>query len=345
MKAVVWRGPSQLSVEEVPIPKPGSGEVLIRTRAVGVCGSDLEVYEGRYDPARPPLILGHEGCGIVEDLGAGVSGIERGMRVVVECVLRCGRCAFCREGRYGLCESGRTLGMSGADGEYAEYFKAPAQNCYPLPEVIDWVRAALTDTLAGPAHGLKGVKLPEGGTAAVFGAGPAGLLFCALLKDRGAAAVYLIDVQDHRLGLGSRFSADRLIHAGREGTVELIREATGGRGVDLVVEAAGSAAALEEGLNVLRKGGCLLIYGLFGGAVTVDVQLIQSGEHTVVGSCGLDYPGALRFIERNVVPMDLLVTHRFDLESLVSAFSSGLIGEQRQGYVKGVVLFHERENG
>lgn len=338
MKAAMWRGPFELSVEDVPVPKPCKGEVLIKTMVVGVCGSDLEVYEGKFKHARPPMILGHEGGGIIEELGTGVTGISRGSRVVVECVLHCGTCEFCKKKRYGLCESGKTIGLIGADGEYAEYFVAPAENCYPLPEQIDWSEAAMTDTLAGPQHGLKGIEINQGDTAAVFGAGPAGLLFCALIKERGASSVYIVDIQEHRLQLGPQFGADLTIHAQREESVQIIRDSTGGRGVDVVVEAAGSQKALGEGMQVLRKGGYLLLYGVFGGPVNVDLQPIQFCEYTVVGSCGLDYPAALELIGRRTVPVERMVTHRFELEGLVDAFESGMIREQRDGYIKGVVF-------
>ena len=338
MKAVMWKGPFDLSVEDIPRPKPSRGEVLIKTVAVGVCGSDLEIYEGNFEHAQPPLIPGHEGGGIVEELGTGVAGIDRGSRVMVECVIHCGKCEFCREGRYGLCENGRTIGMIGADGEYAEYFTAPAENCYPLPEQVSWKEAAVTDTLAGPQHGLKGVELNPGDTAAVFGAGPAGLLFCTLLKERGASSVYVVDVQEHRLRLGPQFGADRTLNAEREEVVRIIRDATGGRGVDVVVEAAGSQKSLAEGLQVLRKGGYLLLYGIFGGPVNVDLHPIQECEYTVVGSCGLDYPAALEFLGRRAAPVELLITHQFDMQGLVDAFKSGMIKEQRDGYIKGVVL-------
>jgi len=338
MKAAVWRGPGEFSVEDVPAPEPGEGEVLIKTAVVGVCGSDLEVYEGCFEHAKPPMILGHEGGGTVEELGADVRGMDRGNRVMVECVLHCGVCAFCREKRYGLCENGKTIGLIDADGEYAEYFVAPAENCYPLPDSMSWEKAALTDTLAGPGHGLKGIELERGDSAAVFGAGPAGLFFCSLLKERGARSVFVVDIQEHRLMLGRQFGADFAIHAEKEDTVGTILEHTGGRGVDVMVEAAGSPKAFDEGMRVLRKGGQVLLYGLFGGKVSVDLQPIQFCEYRVVGSCGLDYSAALEFLVRSSAPVESLVTHRFDLQGLVDAFQSGLIKEQRDGYIKGVVF-------
>jgi threonine dehydrogenase-like Zn-dependent dehydrogenase len=140
------------------------------------------------------------------------------------------------------------------------------------------------------------------------------------------------------LKLGSQFGADLAIHAEKEDAVEIILEQTRGRGVDVMVEAAGSPQAFDEGMRILRKGGQVLLYGVFGGKVNVDLQPIQFCEYRVVGSCGLDYPAALEFLERSSVPVGSLVTHRFDLQGLVDAFKNGLIREQRDGYIKGVVF-------
>ncbi len=340
MKAVVWNGAYDLSLQEVPDPVPEEGQVLIRSQAVGICGSDLEIYDGRFKQSVPPLIIGHEGCGIVEAVGPGVRKVRKGDRVSVECILYCGECEFCRRGQHGLCDRGGVMGMIGAQGEYAELFVAPEKNCHPLPENIDFREAALIDTLAGPAHGIGLIDVPRGSTVAVFGPGPAGLFFCRLAKLRGASRVYLVGTRDNRLELGPRYGADRRVNVGREEVTEVIRGDTGGRGVDIVIESAGSAKALNDGMGVLRKGGTLLIYGVFGGGpVAVDIQPIQLFELNIIGSCGLDYPGAIDLVSRGEVPVKGLVSHTFSLEQLPDAFGSGLIAERREGYMKGVVLF------
>ena len=132
MKAALWNGPYNLSIQEVPCPTPSEGEVLIRTKAVGICGSDLEIYDGRFTQCKPPLTIGHEGGGVVEAVGPGVNGLHAGDRVVVECLLYCGKCDNCRKGRYNLCDFHKVIGMIGVQGEYAEYFVAPAKNCHLL---------------------------------------------------------------------------------------------------------------------------------------------------------------------------------------------------------------------
>ena len=141
MKAAVWNGPGDMAIKDVPVPAPSRGEVLVKTRAVGICGSDLEIYNGRFKQTIPPLILGHEGGGVIHSVGEGVSSVKEGDRVIVECVLYCGKCEYCKKGRFGLCDDGRILGMIGAQGEYAEYFVVPEKNCHILPHEISWPEA------------------------------------------------------------------------------------------------------------------------------------------------------------------------------------------------------------
>ena len=337
MRAVVWDGPCSLQVKEVEKPGPGPGEVLVRTKAVGICGTDLELFEGRFGRAKPPLIPGHEGGGVVEERGVGVEAPQPGSRVIVECIVHCGECEYCRAGLYGLCDHGKTIGLIGADGEYADYFTAPADNCYRLPDSMSWEEAALVDTLAGPIHGLKPVALRPGDTVAVFGPGPAGLFFCRLCKLGGAGRVFLAGTRPERLERGSRYGADVIIDVDEHDPVEIIRSESGG--AHLVVEAAGSPRALRDGIGSVRKGGTLLVYGVFGGGpVEVDLQSIQAYEITVFGSCGLDYPAAIELIAGGKVDARGLVTHRYGLEELVGAFTDGSIRERRDGYMKGVVI-------
>jgi L-iditol 2-dehydrogenase len=340
MKAAVWHGPSDLSIQDISQPSPSESEVLIRTKAVGICGTDLEIYDGRFKQSKPPLIIGHEGGGVVEAVGAGVSRLKKGDGVVVSGLLYCGECEYCQRGQYGLCDHGRVLGIIGAQGEYAEYFVAPEKNCHLLPDKVTWPEAGLVDTLAGPIHGFAKIQSVSGSSVAVFGPGPAGLFFCKLAKLRGASRVYLIGTRDNRLAMGKKYGADLLLNVNRGDPVKAIREDTGGRGADIVIEAAGSHEALNDGLNVLKKAGVLLIYGVFGGSLSpVDVMPIQLFEFTVFGSCGLDYPSAIELIGSGTVSVKELISHTFTLEELPEAFSSGFIVDRRDEYMKGVVLF------
>ena len=342
MKAAVWNGPYDLSIKEVPRPSPASGEVLIRTKAVGICGSDREVFEGRFKQSIPPLTLGHEGGGIVEEVGPDVQKLKKGDRVIVEAVLSCGQCENCQKGRYNLCVHHKVFGMIEVQGEYADYFPAPEKNCHILPSKVSWEEAGLIDTLAGPVYGVSIIDIPLQSSVAVFGPGPAGLFFCKLAKLRGAAKVFLVGTRDSRLDYGRSYGADLTINANKKDAVEQILAATGGRGVDRVIEAAGSAKALNDGMKVLIKGGLLLIYGVFGGGpIAVDIQPIQFNEFTIFGINGYPhkYPQTIKLIEEGLVDVRSLVSHKFSLEQLPDLFSSGFIAERRENYMKGVVLF------
>lgn len=340
MQAAVWNGPHDLSIQDVPVPDPGTGEVRIRTKVVGVCGSDLEVFSGRYKQSEPPMILGHEGGGVVHAVGEGVTGVKEGDRVIAECMIYCGVCEYCRKGYYGICENISVLGMMGAQGEYAEFFIVPERNCHKLPDSISWPEAGLIDTLAGPVYAMEKLNLPLQASVAVFGPGPAGLFFCRLSKLRGADKVFLVGTREHRLEFGPRYGADRVINVNEEDPAEIIRRETGNRGADIVIEAAGSQKALNDCLKAAGKAGVLLVYGVFGaGAIPVDVQPVQMNELQVIGTATVYYPPAIKLIESGKVPVEGLISHRFSLEEAVHAFSSGLIEKRHENYMKGVVLF------
>jgi len=264
MKAVVYKEPKVLAlVTDAVKPEPSPHQVLVETKAVGICGSDLGIYKGEFPKIKPPLIIGHEGSGIVRDVGDGVTAVKKGERVVVSPIIYCGHCEFCRQGRYSLCDNLRIMGMIDANGEYAEYFVTPEQNCHVLPESIPWPTAGLIDTLAGPVLAMQRLKLPLGATVAVFGPGPAGLFFSKLAKLSGAAEVYLMGTRDERLALAPEYGADLTINVRQEDTKSAILGHTRGRGVDVVIEAAGSAQSLNEAIAILRKGGSLLLYGVY----------------------------------------------------------------------------------
>jgi len=343
MKAVVYKEPKVLAlITDAAKPEPSPHQVLLETKAVGICGSDLGIYEGKFPKINPPLIIGHEGGGIVRAVGEKVTTVKEGDHVTVSPVLYCGRCEYCKRGEYILCDDGATIGMIDAQGEYAEFFVAPEQNCHLLPDDLSWTVAALVDTLAGPVHETGRIDVPLRSSVAVFGPGPAGLFFCRLAKLRGASKVYLIGTREERLRLGPQYGADVTINIHAESAVDLILGYTRGRGVDIVIEAAGSQQALTDGFQVLRKGGVFLAYGVYhGGPVSVDMQRVVLNEFSVLGVCNNTdgYPVAIELLSMGIIDVAPLITHTFTLDDLPKAFASGLIKERRDGYIKGVVVF------
>ncbi|MGD2273071.1 MAG: alcohol dehydrogenase catalytic domain-containing protein, partial [Desulfobacterales bacterium] len=263
MKALVWEGPYKMKLKEVEKPKPRTGEILIRTKSVGVCGSDLEIYKGEFAQSVPPLILGHEACGIVEEVNESVDNIKAGDRVVVDPGIFCGKCEFCRKGSYWQCDHRDILGMQQHNGAYAEYFVVPHLSCYSIPDDLDWDEAALIDILADPLHAMDMIPLQIGESVAIFGPGPGGICFVQLAKIAGASLVILIGTREDRLALGKALGADITININRENVIDEIMRITDERGVDVGIEASGSTLALANTFLVTRKQGRVMVFGIY----------------------------------------------------------------------------------
>jgi 2-desacetyl-2-hydroxyethyl bacteriochlorophyllide A dehydrogenase len=253
-----------LVVEEIPRPQPGPGEVLVRVKACGICGSDIHiVYEGVTPTAFQPIILGHEFSGEVAGLGPGVSGWREGDRVAVNCIVSCGRCRHCRAGREQICLERRLLGIH-LNGGLAEYAVAPAENLVLLPENIPFDQGAiLTDAVATPYHALtKRGRLDPGETVAIIGCGGLGLHAVQLAKVLGAGLVVGLDVSEIALERARTRGADRVIRTDQHDPTAAIREATGGEGIDLAVECIGRPETIALATAGLRIGGRAVIVGL-----------------------------------------------------------------------------------
>lgn len=340
MKALVWESPFKMKLKAVQKPKPKKGEVLIRTKSVGVCGSDLEVFKGGFAQAIPPLILGHEACGIVEAVAGEVQGVKAGDRVVVDPGIFCGQCEFCRKGAYWQCDHRGILGMQQYDGAYAEYFTVPYLSCFRLPAEMKWDEAALVDILADPLHAMDMIPLQIGETVAVFGPGPGGICFVQLAKIAGASSVILMGTREERLALGRKLGADISINVNKENAVEKIMQITNGRGVDIGIEASGSTQALADTLKVTRKQGRVMVFGIYSQNASLDMQDMHRRELKILGSSGCPWSmsRAIELIHRGRVQVKPMISHRVNLEQLEALFTQGIIEQRKDGYFKGVLL-------
>lgn len=261
MKALVLYGVGDLRVEEVSKPLPLSGEVIIRVEACGICGTDLHFYKGEWR-VKTPLIPGHEFSGVVEEVGPGVEGLEEGMHVVAEPNITCGRCYYCRmKFRNFYCPNIKAIGVD-VDGAFAEYVKVPAKNVYVIPRGMPFEEAALIEPIACCLRGLDNVGIKLGDNVAVVGVGPIGLLMLQLARMWGAVKVYAVDLVEERLSLAKRLGADMTVNASEEDPVEAILSDTNGIGVDVAIEAAGSAKAMDTAVKLARRGGGVLIFGV-----------------------------------------------------------------------------------
>ena len=339
MKALVWEGPRKIKLKEVEKPRPKKGELLIKTKSVGVCGSDLEIYKGGFAHSVPPLILGHEACGVVEEVSESVENIQVGERIVVDPGIFCGKCEFCRNGSYWQCNHRDILGMQKHNGAYAEYFVMPHLSCYSIPGDMDWNEAALIDILADPLHALNMMPLQIGETVAVFGPGPGGICFVQLAKIAGASLVILIGTREERLALGRKLGADISININKQDVIDEIMGITHERGVDVGIEASGSTQALANTLRVTRKQGRVMVFGIYSENASLDMQDMHRRELTIFGSSGCPWsmPTAINLIADKKVKVKPMISHRVDLEGLEALFNDGIIEHRKEGYFKGVL--------
>jgi L-iditol 2-dehydrogenase len=243
MRAARLHGIRDLRIEELPCPAPGPGEVLLKVASVGVCGSDVHYYvHGRIGSqvVTDPIILGHEFSAWVASPGDGVAGLETGQLVAVDPAISCGRCEPCLQGHPNLCPHVRFCGTPPVDGVFAEYAVMPAENCFPLPEWMDPVQGALLEPLGIALHSVDLAHLRPGGTVAVLGAGPIGLLIAAVARAAGAAEVYMTEPLEYRRRFAADYVADAALDSEQGDVVAVILGRTGGRGVDVAFEAAGA---------------------------------------------------------------------------------------------------------
>ncbi|MCP4246266.1 MAG: alcohol dehydrogenase catalytic domain-containing protein [bacterium] len=325
MKAAVFHGGEVgLKFEDVPVPKIGAGEVLIKVAACGVCHTDLHYIEhGVPTFKKPPVILGHEASGTVAKLGEGVTHLEEGQPVLIPAVLTCGKCMFCRTGRENICSDMKMLGNH-LDGAYAEHLAVPAKDVLPLPASIPLAEASIiADALSTPYHAVKNrARVQPGDTVVVFGCGGVGINAVQLAAAAGGYVI-AVDVNDRKLAWATEFGAAKTINATKVDRVSKeIKKLTGG-GADIAMEVIGNPKTIEEAFESVRIGGRLCVVGYTHEKISVVAGKIMFKELEVVGSLGCrpaDYVPLIRMVEQGRVNVKKLVTHRFKLDELEKAF-------------------------
>ena len=282
MRVAQLVAPRRFELGEAPRPEGGPGEVLVRVRSVGVCGSDLHNFSvGAVgdQPAQFPMVLGHEPAGEVVHCGAGVSGFRPGDKVLLEPAIYCYHCEFCLTGRHNVCRNLRFLSQPRDPGFLRDYVALPAHNLLPLPENLSLEEGTLFEPLAVVLHAMKFAAVQFGETAAVFGAGPIGLLTVAALKMAGVARVWAIEPVAARRELALKLGADAAIDPGATNAREVLAAESRGRGVDLAVDCATRGTSLNDCLHVTRNAGRVVVIGIpYEPVVTLDFHVMRRKE-------------------------------------------------------------------
>src|SRR5215216_2721843 len=346
MKANVFHGKNKIRIEDVERPSAGVGEALIRVTLTTVCGTDLHIVRGEY-PVRTGLVIGHEPVGVIEELGAGVSGYQIGDRVLVGAITPCGQCSGCLSGHSSQCGHGEGYEALGGwrfgntiNGAQAEYLKVPyAQaNLAKIPdELTDAQVVLLADIASTGFGGAESAQIKIGDSVVVFAQGPIGLCATAGAKLMGASLIIGVDGDEHRLAMSKRMGADVTLDYREVDVVPEVKRLTGG-GADVTIEALGTQQTFESALRSLRPAGTLSSLGVYSGKLEIPYEAFAAGigDHRIVTTL---CPGGkermrrlMEMVRTGRLDLRPLITHRFKLADIAAAYK--LFGERGDGVMK-----------
>jgi 2-desacetyl-2-hydroxyethyl bacteriochlorophyllide A dehydrogenase len=328
MQAVVFHGPGQWALEEFPRPRiRAADDVMLHVDRVSICGTDIHILsDPPGHPATPGSILGHEYVATVTDIGDGVINVTPGDRVVIDPNITCGLCDYCRMGLTNVCENMTTLGIF-RHGGLAEFNLAPAKALHKISHEVPAERACLAEPLACVWHAFEKTNIVPGESVVILGAGPIGLLFLLLFKAAGAGKVFVIEPTEFRRQTAERLGADAVINPKAEDAAAEIRAVTR-IGVDVAVDAAGSL--LPEALNLVRRGGRVILFGVNQHAErSLNQYAITRYEASILGSFiqRTAFPKVARILESGLLPVEKLITHRLRLDEVGVALDAMRAGE------------------
>jgi len=336
MKAAVWKGINNVEIEDIPMPSPKSGEVLIRVKSAGVCMTDIHIIKGEFPYTKPPHVLGHEIAGVLEHDS---NFFKAGDRVIVETYIGCGTCFYCLRGMKHLCVKGEEIGYVPYQGGYAEYICVPEKNLYKLPDDVSFDEGGILESFMCPFGSLYDAGRLVGDKVLIMGAGPAGLAYVIASKAAGAGKIILAGRNSTRLSQAKSFGADVIIDIDRDDIESTIINETKGIGVDVAIEAAGVPKSIANAFEFVRKGGRVVLYGIPGqnAEIPFPVTDIIIKQLKVTGSIGNPnmWKTALELIEGGRISLKGMVTHKFSLEHFNEAID--LVANKRDGVIKAVI--------
>ena len=327
MKAIVKYNEEagSFEVREVDIPQPKKGEVLVQIKATAICGTDISILYNKYKGRKPvpiPIIPGHEGAGIITDIGKEVNCLAIGDRVGFEPLRGCGKCTNCKLGDKNMCHNWEHLGIT-CDGTYAEYVVVPYDMVHKLPNEVSFANASCLEPIGLTVRSLEHVKPVLGDTAAIIGPGKIGLFHLQALKASGVTEVFMIglDKDKQRFEIAKKLGADFTINGSKEDPIEKIKDLTKGRGVDIVIETANSPKCFSMAIELAAPKARISTFGLYPEATISPLSVIRKGL-TICGDVALltkHFIRAMRWIEINKVLAEPIITRSFPLEQAEEA--------------------------
>lgn len=329
MKALVYLGPGRKAVENRPMPKiQASTDAIVRVTRTTICGTDLHILKGDVPTCSPGRILGHEGVGIVEQVGAGVTAFHAGDHVLISCISSCGKCDYCRKAMYSHCTTGGWILGNTIDGTQAEYVRIPHADTslYHVPAGADEeALVMLSDILpTGFECGVLNGRIKPGDVVAIVGAGPIGLASLLTAQFFSPAEIIVVDVDDHRLEVARRFGATATVNSRDGKAAQTIMAMTGGRGVDAALEAVGVPATFELCTDIVAPGGTVANIGVHGVKADLHLETLWSRNITITTRLvdTAATPMLLKTVQSKKIDPTRLITHRFKLEKMLDAYDT-----------------------
>ena len=328
MKALVYHGPGKKAWEEKPKPTIDvPTDAIIKIIKTTICGTDLHIMKGDVPAVTDGRIIGHEGVGIVEEVGSAVSNFKKGEHVLISCITSCGKCEYCKKGMYSHCEDGGWILGNLIDGTQAEYVRIPyADNSlYPIPQGADEeALVMLSDILpTGFECGVLNGQVKPGDSIAIIGAGPVGMAALLTSQFYSPAEIIVIDVDDNRLNVAKTFGATQLVNSSDGKAVERLMKLTNGNGVDVAIEAVGMAATFELCEEIIAPGGHIANIGVHGKSVSLHMETLWSRNVTITTRLVDTVTTPMLFktvLSRKIEPKKL-ITHHFRLDQIIEAYT------------------------
>lgn len=320
MKSVSITAPGQIEIQDVADPTPGANDVVVEVAAVGICGTDLHIFEGEFAP-KLPIVPGHEMSGTIVAVGKSVSEFKVGEKVAIDPSLHCGECFYCRRARGNLCEKWNALGVT-YPGAAAQFLLAPKKNIHKLPNGVDLKSAALIEPLSCAVRGFDQLPRNPGSNYLIYGSGTMGLMMAEMARVNGAANVCIVDLNLEKLETAKVLGFTQVANSAQEFDYP--------RGFDVVIDCTGVTAAIKDGLKHVMPGGTFLQFGVANEGAKVEIEpfWIYNKEITIVGSMAVlhSFDRAVELFANGVLNAEVMISDRYPLdqyEQALTAFKSG----------------------
>ncbi len=337
----VMTAPGQIIFQEVPVPEPAKGQVLIKIMKIGVCGSDIHVYHGEHPFTSYPVTQGHEVSGEIAKLGEGATGFEPGQKVTIQPQVVCGQCHPCRHGKYNLCEELKVMGFQ-TTGTASHYFAVDAAKVTPLPQDMSFDEGAMIEPLAVAVHAVKRAGDVTGQKIAVLGAGPIGILVAQTAKGMGAHSVMITDVSDIRLAKAKECGVDFTVNTKAADFGDAMTRHFGPDKADVIYDCAGNNITMGQAIRYARKGSAIILVAVFAGEAKVDLAVLNDHEldlNTSMMYRNEDYLEAIRLVNEKKVALAPLVSKHFPFRDYLKAYQ--YIDENRESTMKVIINVQE----